>query len=281
MSSSVTEIESLRAKRNAAREKSGQVVVLGPQVSVGSERIVVMAGPCSVESEEHMLGLSKQVADLGATVVRGAIFKPRTSPYTFQGLGKEGITILKSVKEQVRLPIVTEILDVRTLDDILESVDLIQVGARNMYNYPLLKELGSIDRPVLLKRAFMATIDEFIGAAEYLLSRGNPNVILCERGIRSFDGSTRFSLDLNAVPVLKEKTRLPVIVDPSHGTGVARYVEPMALAAIAAGADGLMIEVHNDPQNALSDGNQSLTVDQFETLVNRARKVAQAVGRSI
>jgi 3-deoxy-7-phosphoheptulonate synthase len=258
-----------------------QIVPVGHGVAFGGKQFHVIAGPCSVESEEQFLKIAKCVSECGAVILRGGIFKPRTSPYSFQGLGREGLNILRATRGKLGVPLSTEILDVRQLDDLIDCVDLFQVGSRNMYNYPLLKELGSIQKPVLLKRGFMATVDEFRGAAEYILSRGNPNVILCERGIRSFDTSTRFTLDLNVIPVLKEKLKCPIVVDPSHGTGVARYVEALSLAAAAVGADGLMIEVHPEPLKALSDGPQSLTFTQFEQLMKKLRLVVAAVGREI
>jgi len=259
---------------------SRKVVRISEQVAIGGIKLALMAGPCSVESEEQFYAAALAARDNGATVIRGGIFKPRTSPYSFQGLGSTGYRILDEVRNNLKLPVVSEIMDVRLVDEMAPHVDIFQVGTRNMYNYPLLKELGKLNKPVLLKRAMMATVDEFIGAAEYLLSHGNGNVILCERGIRSFDSSTRFCLDLTVIPVLRERTNLPIIVDPSHGTGVARYVEPMSLAAVAAGADGLLIEVHAKPDQALSDGKQSLSFDELHSLSDRIIKVANAVGRA-
>lgn len=255
-------------------------VTIAPGVVVGAKEICLIAGPCSVESEAQLLKIAEFAVDSGARALRGGAFKPRTSPYSFQGLGVDGLSILKTAKAKTGLPVVSEVLDVRMIEEMHDYVDVFQVGARNMYNYPLLKELGKLDKPVLLKRSMMATIEEYLSAAEYLLVRGNKNIILCERGIRSFDNSTRFVLDLTAVSVLKERTQLPVVVDPSHGTGVSRYVEPMALAAIAAGADGLLIEVHYEPESALSDGAQSLSFDQFKSLSSKIKRVADAVGRS-
>lgn len=274
----VADLEQYKEKKLS---QFGRAISISPDVQIGGKEIVVMAGPCSIESEEQFVAVAEHVANSGASVVRGGIFKPRTSPYSFQGLGTEGIQIVSKFKKRSKRPVVSEIIDVRMLEAMHESVDVFQVGSRNMYNYPLLKELGRLSKPVLLKRGLMATIDEFVGAAEYILSHGNGNVILCERGIRSFDQSTRFCLDLTSVPILKEKLKLPIVVDPSHGTGIDRYVLPMSLAAIAAGADGLMIEVHNNPAEALSDGMQSLTFDQFSELILQARKVADAIGRSI
>ncbi|RMD86937.1 MAG: 3-deoxy-7-phosphoheptulonate synthase [Candidatus Dadabacteria bacterium] len=250
-------------------------------VVIGSKRLVVIAGPCSIESEEQFFDTADAVIQCGAAALRGGVFKPRTSPYSFQGLGCEGLGIIKHAKKRYDVPIVSELLDVRYLDDMCRVVDMIQVGSRNMYNYPLLKELGKVNKPVLLKRGFMATLEEFVGAAHYILSNGNNNVVLCERGIRSFDSATRFCLDLSSVPVLKEMTGLPVVVDPSHATGVSRYVEPMAMAAVAAGADGVMVEVHRNPSQALSDGHQSLNFAEFRRLCSRLRGIANAVGRRL
>ena len=257
------------------------IVLLGEGVRVGGKRLCIIAGPCSVESEEQLLMAAKAVVAHGAHALRGGAFKPRTSPYTFQGLGSDALRYLGAARTTVRVPVVSEVIDVRQIEEMDPFVDVFQVGARNMYNYPLLKELGSLRKPVLLKRAMMATIEEFVGAAEYLRSRGNHSVILCERGIRHFDPATRFCLDLAAIPVLRERARLPIIVDPSHATGVARYVEPMALAAVAAGADGIMVEVHNEPHTALSDGRQSITFEQFAELCQNLERIAHAVGRSI
>ena len=257
------------------------VVRLTENVVIGDSRIVVIAGPCSVESEDHISVMARAVAERGAVALRGGAFKPRTSPYTFQGLGSDALRYLSAARAASSLPVVSEVVDVRQVEEMAGSVDMFQVGARNMFNYQLLKELGGQSKPVLLKRAMMATIEEFLGAAEYLLSRGNRNVVLCERGIRSFDSSTRFCLDLAAIPVLREKTDLPIVVDPSHGTGVARYVESMSLAAVAAGADGLLIEVHDRPHEALSDGRQSLDLVQFQELMRKIGVVAHAIGRSL
>jgi 3-deoxy-7-phosphoheptulonate synthase len=258
-----------------------RVIEVIPGVEIGANRIAVIAGPCSIESEEQFYKVAQFVREHSASLVRAGAFKPRTSPYTFQGLGREGLEFARVLKERLKIPIVSEITDIRLLAEMHDIVDVFQVGARNMYNYPLLRELGMITKPVLLKRSMMATIEEFCGAAEHITSRGNQNVILCERGIRSFDSNTRFCLDLNSIPVLQERTDLPIIVDPSHGTGVSRYVEAMSLAAIAAGADGLLIEVHHDPENALSDGKQSLDFVQFESLALKARVIAHALGRTI
>lgn len=235
-------------------------------VPVGGGHFQIMAGPCSVESEEQITTLAAEIRAAGVNILRGGAFKPRTSPYSFQGMRGEGIELLLKAKAQTGLPIVTEIMDISQLP-LFEEVDLIQVGARNMQNFEMLKELGRTRKPILLKRGLSSTLEELLMSAEYILAGGNPNVILCERGIRTFETATRNTLDLSAVPLLKNMTHLPVIVDPSHGTGLYRLVAPMALAAVAAGADGLMIEVHNDPEHALSDGPQSLKPGAFRDLV--------------
>lgn len=248
---------------------------------VGNNKLPVIAGPCSVESEEQILEIAKSVKESGASMLRGGAYKPRTSPYAFQGLGVEGLKLLAKAREITGLPIVTEILDPHDLDAVVEYADVLQIGARNSQNYALLKQVGKSKKPVLLKRGMSTTIIEFLMCAEYILSEGNENVILCERGIRTFETATRNTFDLNAIPVLKEKTHLPVFADPSHGTGYWQYVIPMALAAIAAGADGLIIEVHNNPEVAISDGGQSLKPKKFATLMEKAGPVARAVGRDI
>lgn len=247
-------------------------VITVENTSVGGNIFTSIAGPCSVESEEQVIGIAKAVKASGATMLRGGAFKPRTSPYDFQGLKAEGIEYLLKAKKETGLPIVTEIMSAEHLP-LFEEVDVIQVGARNMQNFELLKELGRIKKPILLKRGLCATIKEWLMSAEYIMAGGNENIILCERGIRSFDSQyTRNILDLSAVPVLHELTHLPVIVDPSHATGSAKLVKPMALAAAACGADGLMIEVHNDPKHALCDGAQSLTPEQFDDLMSSVKK---------
>ena len=235
-------------------------------VPVGGGHFQIMAGPCSVESEEQITALAAEIRAAGVNILRGGAFKPRTSPYSFQGMRGEGIELLLKAKAQTGLPIVTEIMDISQLP-LFEEVDLIQVGARNMQNFEMLKELGRTRKPILLKRGLSSTLEELLMSAEYILAGGNPNVILCERGIRTFETATRNTLDLSAVPMLKNMTHLPIIVDPSHGTGIYKLVAPMALAAVAAGADGLMIEVHNDPEHALSDGPQSLKPGAFRDLV--------------
>ncbi len=250
-------------------------------VEIGGNRIAVVAGPCSVESEEQMGGVAERVKKAGAQMMRGGAFKPRTSPYAFQGLRAEGLQCLRRARERTGLPIVSEITNPSHLEMFMEYVDVIQVGARNMQNFELLKELGRVRKPILLKRGFSNTVEELLMSAEYIMSGGNDRIVLCERGIRTFETSTRNTLDLSAVPMLKRLTHLPVFVDPSHASGIAWMVEPLAKAAVAVGADGLEIEVHNDPKRALSDGQQSLTPDAFDGLMERLRPVAEAVGRTL
>jgi len=256
------------------------VVSLGG-VELGGERVVVIAGPCAVESREQMTESAHAVAGAGARVVRGGAFKPRTSPYSFQGLGREGLAILHEVARQIGVPCLTEVVDVADVELVDRFADGFQAGARNMQNFRLLKALGQSRKPVVLKRGMAARIDDLLLAAEYILAEGNPNVILCERGIQTFETATRNTLDLNAVPAIKARTHLPVIVDPSHGTGVREYVGPMAKAAIACGADGLLVEVHYDPPSALSDGAQSLYPEQFAQLMRELEPFARAAGRSL
>lgn len=273
----------LRPYKLASLETKGErsVIDIGKGVKVGGEEIVVIAGPCSVESEKQIIETARAVKKAGAKALRGGAFKPRTSPYSFQGMGEKGLKLLYKAREVTGLPIVTELMDTEDIQLISEYTDVIQVGARNVQNFSLLKKLGKTKKPVLLKRGMMTTIDEFLMSAEYILSGGNPNVILCERGIRTFETATRNTLDISAIPVLKERTHLPVIVDPSHGTGMWQYVPPMALAAIAAGADGLIIEVHPKPEEAKSDGPQSLKPERFEELMKQAKNIAHAVGRKL
>lgn len=241
---------------------------------VGGGHLGIMAGPCSVESEEQIVEVAKRVKKAGANFLRGGAFKPRTSPYSFQGLELEGLKLLKIAKEETGLPIVTELMSTDYLDTFVEEVDMIQIGARNMQNFDLLKQVGRTKKPVLLKRGLSSTIEEWLMSAEYIMAGGNDNVILCERGIRTFETITRNTLDLQAVPVIKKLSHLPIIIDPSHAGGYAYLVEPMAKAAVMSGADGLMIEVHNDPENALSDGQQSLTPDAFDKLMSKVKKLA-------
>ncbi len=249
--------------------------------AIGATKVAVIAGPCSVESREQILATAEAVKAAGAGFLRGGAFKPRTSPYSFQGLEEEGLQLLAEARARTGLPVVTEAMDAAQLELVARYADVIQIGARNMQNYPLLREAGRIKLPVLLKRGVSATIEEFLLAAEYILNEGNYQVVLCERGIRGFNTHTRYTLDLSAVPVLKRLSHLPVIVDPSHGTGKWRYVGAMARAAVAAGADGLMIEVHPDPANALSDGPQSLNLENFADLMASLRPLAAAVGRTL
>lgn len=254
---------------------------LGEGVIIGGEKIIVMAGPCSIEKKEMLFDIGEKVKEYGASVLRGGAYKPRTSPYSFQGLGEEGLRYMLETKEKTGLLIVTELMDVRNLETALKFADVIQVGARNMQNFDLLKELGKVDIPVLLKRGMSSTLKELLMSAEYILSGGNSKVVLCERGIRTFETHTRFTLDLNAVPALKSLSHLPVVVDPSHGTGKWGLVEPMSKAAIACGADGLIIEVHPSPEDAYSDGDQSLLPEKFGNIMSGLRLVAEAVGRTI
>ena len=249
--------------------------------SIGPGTLTVMAGPCAIESKEQLLQTAKAVKKAGATFLRGGAYKPRTSPYSFQGLEEEGLKYMKEAREATGLNVICEVTSAHAIEAAVKYVDMLQIGARNMQNFELLKEAGKSGVPVLLKRGLSATIDEWLNAAEYIISEGNPNIVLCERGIRTFETSTRNTLDISAVPVIRAKSHLPVIVDPSHATGVRAYVEPLAKSAIAVGADGLMIEVHPCPSCALSDGPQSLTFDQFETLMNDLRPFADLVGRSM
>ena len=246
----------------------------------GGKKLQVIAGPCSVETQEQVTEIAKDVKAAGATLMRGGAFKPRTSPYFFQGLKEEGLKILSDVKEKLNMPVISEITDICNIDE-YDNVDIIQVGARNMKNYELLKALGRQNKPVMIKRSPDATIDELLLASEYILKEGNPNVILCERGIRSFDKNTRGVLDLSSVPLLKKLTHLPVVVDPSHALGDYSLIEPMIYASIASGCDGVMIEVHNDPSKALSDGKQSLKVDKVKDIIKKSVKIAKVIGRDI
>ena len=250
-------------------------------VEFGGSKIIIVAGPCAVESMEQLFETARSVKASGAEILRGGAFKPRSSPYSFQGLGEEGLKLLDQIRKETGLPIVTEAMDTRQIELVARYADMIQIGSRNMQNFPLLKEAGMCGKPVLLNRGMMATIEEFLFAAEYILNQGNENVILCERGIRTFETSTRNTLDLSAVPMLKHLSHLPVIVDPSHGTGLRWMVPVMAKAAVAAGADGLIMEVHYNPETALCDGQQSLSPDEFSDLMCDLRNVATAVGREI
>ena len=253
--------------------------VLGQKI--GGEKIALIAGPCSVESAEQITNIASSVKMCGAGFLRGGAFKPRTSPYSFQGLELQGLELLKLAKKKTGLPIVTEIMSTSMIEKFNEEVDIIQVGARNMQNFDLLKELGKIKKPILLKRGLSATIEELLMSAEYIMAGGNEQVILCERGVRTFENYTRNTLDLSAIPVIKKLSHLPIIIDPSHATGKSWMVEPLSKAAIAAGADGLIIEVHNDPKNALCDGQQSITPEEYKILVEKLKKIANAVDREI
>lgn len=248
-------------------------------VKIGGKHLALIAGPCSVESLEQVMEIAKAAKASGANLLRGGAFKPRTSPYSFQGLGMEGLEILCEVKKETGLPIVSELMSPQYLDTFNEKVDLIQLGARNMQNFDLLRQLGQLDKPILLKRGLNATYEEWIMSAEYIMASGNENVILCERGIRTFETYTRNTLDLQSIPVLKKKTHLPVIIDPSHAGGKWWLVEPMAKAAVAAGTDGLMIEVHNDPETALCDGAQSLKPSKYDDLLRQIKQIAAVVGK--
>ena len=250
-------------------------------VKVGGKQVTVMAGPCSVETREQIIGVAEDVKQMGAAILRGGAFKPRTSPYSFQGLQETGLDLLKEAKAVTGLPIITEIMAADKIERFVEDVDVIQVGARNMQNFELLKELGKTDKPILLKRGLSATIEEWLMSAEYIMAGGNDNVILCERGIRTFENYTRNTLDLSAIPAVKKLSHLPVVVDPSHAAGMWWMVEPLAKAAVAVGADGLIIEVHNDPEHALCDGAQSLKPERFGRLMQDLKIIAGAVGREL
>ena len=266
------------ASREFQKEKS--IVKVG-SAEIGARRIAVVAGPCSVESWDQLLKAAQGAKRAGASLLRGGAFKPRTSPYEFQGLGEEALRMLSKAGEETGLPIVTEVLEPGRVELVAEYADMLQIGARNVQNFSLLKVAGKSELPILLKRGMMTTIDEWLQAAEYILLEGNPNVVLCERGIRTFEKATRNTLDLSAVPVLQRETHLPVLVDPSHATGSRDLVAPMARAAVAAGADGLMIEIHPEPEKALSDANQQLNLQEFENLMRELEPTAEAVGRTM
>lgn len=261
--------------------KKENTIVKIDNLSIGGKDIVVMAGPCSVEKEDLLLSIATSVKKSGAKILRGGAFKPRTSPYSFQGLGERGLKYLAKAKKATGLLVVTEAMNIEQVELVSRYADIIQIGARNVQNFELLKEAGRSKKPVLLKRGIATTIEEWLMSAEYIVSNGNPDVILCERGIRTFESATRFTLDLNAIPAIKAWTHLPVIVDPSHGTGVRNFVASMSKAAIACGADGLIIEVHSDPEHALSDGVQSLLPADFASLMQELRKIARAVSRNL
>ena len=272
----------LKPYKLASRDFKAQNTIIKVKGKViGGKKIPVIAGPCAVENRTIMINIAEKVKAAGASFIRGGAYKPRTSPYSFQGLGEEGLKHLAEASRKTGLPVVTEIMDPRDLETILQYTDIIQIGARNMQNFRLLLEVGMCNKPVLLKRGLSATIKEWLMAAEYVMSKGNQEVILCERGIRTFETATRNTLDLSAVPVLKQKTHLPVVVDPSHGVGKWDLVAPMAKAAVAVGADGLLIEVHTNPENAMSDGEQSLKPEAFKKLMSELKLIAKAVGREI
>lgn len=254
---------------------------MGHGVKVGGKKVVIMAGPCSVENREMLSAIAKEVKKAGATFLRGGAFKPRTSPYSFQGLGEEGLKYLREVADEVGLLVVTEVMDTRQVELVAQYADMLQIGARNMQNFDLLREVGIVKKPVLLKRGLSSTIKEWLLSAEYILSKGNFKVMLAERGIRTFETATRNTLDLNAIPVVKEETHLPILIDPSHGTGKWEYVAPLAKAAVACGADGIMVEVHNNPEEAKSDGEQSLLPKKFSALMQDLKLIAHAVGRDV
>ncbi len=277
---SVKRVQEPYKKANRKFHPDDTVITLPGGQKIGDGSLSLIAGPCSVESERQIVEIAKSVKDSGAQFLRGGAFKPRTSPYAFQGLKAEGLELLREARKVTGLPIVTEIMRVSHIP-LFDDVDIIQVGARNMQNFELLKELGRLDKPILLKRGLSSTIEELLMSAEYIMAGGNEKVILCERGIRTYETYTRNTLDISAVPILKKLSHLPVIVDPSHASGISWLVEPLALAAVAAGADGLIIEVHNDPQHALSDGAQSLTPEQFDQVAKHVNAAAKAFGRKV
>ena len=268
-------------KANRLFHEADSIIDVGGIKVGGSEKIAVIGGPCSIESEEQAVRIAREVKDAGGCMLRGGAYKPRTSPYAFQGLGTEGILAMAAARKATGMPIVSELMSEDKIDEFEEYVDLVQIGARNMQNFQLLKAVGKMKKPVLLKRGLANTIEEWIMSAEYIMAGGNENVVLCERGIRTFETSMRNTLDISAVPMLKSKTHLPVVIDPSHAAGIAWMVEPLAMAAIAAGADGLMIEVHNDPPHAKSDGAQSLTPAQFDALMGKVKAASAFFGKAI
>lgn len=277
----VTRIAAPYKKANRLFHPEDSIIdVAGIKIGAG-QKIAVIGGPCSVEGECSVMEIAKEVKEAGASMLRGGAYKPRTSPYAFQGMASEGIQCLVKARETYGLPIVSELMSADKIDEFVENIDLIQIGARNMQNFDLLKAVGKINKPILLKRGLSNTIEEWIMSAEYIMAGGNENVILCERGIRTFEKYTRNTLDLSVIPIIKQKTHLPIIIDPSHATGNWEYVESMALAAIAAGADGLIIEVHNDPEHAWSDGAQSLKPKKFKHLIEQGRKIAKVIGRDM
>ncbi len=271
--------EPFKMTNRAFKSEDSMVAVDGRKI--GNGYFGVIAGPCSVESEDQIIDVAKSIDGFGARFLRGGAFKPRTSPYDFQGLKDEGLNLLNKAKKATGMPVVTEVMSVEALLNHADEIDVIQIGARNMQNFDLLKAAGRMNKPVLLKRGMSATIEEFLMAAEYILSEGNDQVILCERGIRTFEKYTRNTLDISAIPVIKRYSHLPIIVDPSHATGDSKYVESMALAAVAAGADGIMVEVHNDPEKALSDGKQSLTPEQFNQMMVKVNALVKVMGKKM
>ena len=277
---SVKRVQEPYKKANRKFHPDNTAIKINDNVTIGDGSLHIMAGPCSVESEQQIVQIAKDVKASGATLLRGGAFKPRTSPYAFQGLKAEGLDLLKIARKETGLPIVTEIMRASHID-MFENVDIIQVGARNMQNFELLKELGKIDKPVLLKRGLSATIEEWLMSAEYIMAGGNDKVILCERGIRTYETFTRNTLDISAIPIIKRLSHLPVVVDPSHAAGKSWLVEPLAMAAVAAGADGLIIEVHNDPPHALSDGAQSLTPEQFDGVAKKVFALKNALNTEV
>ena len=276
---SVTRIQEPYKNANRKFHPQDTVIHVG-DATIGGGTLTLIAGPCSVESEPQIIEVAQRVKAAGATILRGGAFKPRTSPYSFQGMGAEGIQLLLKAKEATGLPIISEVMDISQLP-LFEDVDILQIGARNMQNFNLLKEVGKMNKPVLLKRGLCATYQEWLMSAEYIMAGGNMNVILCERGIRTFETKTRNTLDISAVPMLRELTHLPIVVDPSHAAGIRRMVRPLSMAAVAAGADGLMIEVHNDPAHALSDGPQSLNFEQFDSVMNNIKPYIELSGRTL
>ena len=278
---SVTRVSAPYKKANRLFHEADTIVDVNGVKIGGKEKICVIGGPCSVECESQVVDIAKAVKEAGGSMLRGGAYKPRTSPYAFQGLGTEGVLDMVKARELTGLPIVSELMSEDKIEEFEQYVDLVQIGARNMQNFQLLKAVGKMKKPVLLKRGLANTIEEWIMSAEYIMAGGNENVIFCERGIRTFEPYTRNTLDLSVIPIIKEKTHLPIIIDPSHATGNWRYVEAMSLAAVAAGADGLIIEVHNDPQNAWSDGAQSLKPDKFRQVIDKCRAIARVVGRDM
>ncbi len=272
----------LKPYKLASRElKREDTLITVRNVTIGARKIVITAGPCSVEPGQSLFTIARAVKNAGAALLRGGAFKPRTSPYDFQGLGEEGLKMLAQARDETGLPVVTEVMDPRQVELVSQYADILQIGARNVQNFTLLKEVGKTDKPVMLKRGLSTTIKEFLMSAEYIMAQGNSQVILCERGIRTFETATRSTLDISAVAVLKAESHLPVFVDPSHAAGSWKWVEPLSRAAVAIGADGLLVEVHNEPEKALSDGVQSLRLEKFEAFMNNLRPIAQAINREL